>query len=364
MAHVDRPWVIPVDTVRVALARAGVAGPARFRPSAATELRHQAARLPAAHRRLAQQIAGGHTDPHDRSLELLPAAERAAVLGVAYDLLRYRYLSHDIEREASDRRARSILVARSAVDVAGPGTAPVPIPAVRPDEGHGTARFSAGAGSHNGRAYLDLGLRPAFHSLLDPAGGYTAGAQIEFLAATVRLYPESGDVRLQEFAAIDIVSLSPVDLFFRPISWNVDTGIRSRLLPGDGENPGHSGLGERYVWHSNGGAGITTQLWDNATAYGFVDASADVSASLQPAYALGPGLAAGVYVGPASDRWRAHVLGSVTRFALGEESTLSRMGVEARLTLTRQTALEARAVHGRDFDRDWFEGGVAWRVFF
>ena len=68
--------------------------------------------------------------------------------------------------------------------------------------------------------------------------------------------------------------------------------------------------------------------------------------------------------GPESDRWRAHLLARVTRFALGEDSTLSRMGREGRLTLTRQTALEASALYCRDFDRDWFDGGVSWNLFF
>jgi hypothetical protein len=364
MERVHRPWVIPVDTVRVVVAETGVVGQVRFRPSAATELRHRAGGLSPWQRRLARQIADGSLGPRAAALDELSPPQRAAVLGAAYGVLRYRYLEKDVGRAESAGRARAILVARSEIDVTGPVASPVPTPAVRPDEGHGTARVAVGTGWHDGRFYLDLRARGAFHSLLDPLGGYTAGAQVDFLDVAARLYPESSDLRVHDLTVIDIVSLSPADLFFRPISWKLNTGLQSRLVPGAGENPGHSGLSERYVWHSNGGAGLTGQLAANATVYGFLDASADVSTSLQPSYAVGPGLAAGAFVGPASDRWRAHLLARVTRFALGEASTASRMGLQTRLTLTRQTAVEASALYCRDFDRDWFEGGVSWHVFF
>src|SRR5262249_31548684 len=150
-------------------------------------------------------------------------------------------------------------------------------------------------GWRDGRYYLEARGRPAFHSLMDPAGGYTAGAQIDFLAVTGRIYPASSEVRVEDATLIDIVSLSPADLFFRPISWKVNTGMESRLLPENEQNASRSGLSERYLWHSNGGAGIAAEPWRSTIAYGFVDATADVGPSLQPSYALGPGVSTGVF---------------------------------------------------------------------
>ena len=192
MERVDRPWVIPVDTVRVVVAEVGVVGAVRFRPSAATELRHRAAELSPRQRRLAKQIADGTIGPRAADLDGLSAAERAAVLGVAYDALRYAYLSKDVGRAESEGRSRAILIARSEVDMTGPVGSPVPTPAVRPDDGHRTARLALGNGWHNGRYYLELRARPAFHSLLDPAGGYTAGAQIDFLEVAGTYLPGVG----------------------------------------------------------------------------------------------------------------------------------------------------------------------------
>ena len=48
----------------------------------------------------------------------------------------------------------------------------------------GRANLSDGyAYIDNGEAFLEARVRPAFHDLLDPQGGYTRGAQIDFLDA-------------------------------------------------------------------------------------------------------------------------------------------------------------------------------------
>jgi hypothetical protein len=362
--RLQRPWVIPVDTVRVVAEETGLVGQVRYRPSAATELRYRAERLSPRQRRLAKQIADGAVEPRAPELGQLSTRQRAAVLEVAYDSLRYTYLSKKVSRAESQGRSRQILVARSEIDVAGPVAPPAPTPAVRPDAGHRTARLAVATGWRDGRYYLEARARPAFHSLMDPAGGYTAGAQIDFLDVAVRVYPASSNVRIEEATLIDIISLSPADLFFRPISWKVSTGMQSRLLPANAGETGHSGLSERDVWHSNGGAGVAVEPWRRALAYGFAEATADVGSSLQDNYALGPGLTAGMFFGPSADWWKGHLHARVTRFALGDRSTFSQVGFDGRLTLSAQSALECTVSHNRDFDRNWIEGGIAFEVFF
>lgn len=355
------PWVIPVDTVRVAAQEAGLVVDVHFRPSAATMLRHAARQLPAAQQQLALQLADGSRAPDDPEVAALSDTERAAVLGLAYDDLRHLYLAKQVTREESEGRARRLLVARSAVPVIGAETVPVPTPAVRPEEGHRTARVALGSGWRGDRPFIEARARPAFHDLLDPEGGYTRGAQIDFLDVGARLYLNDGEARLQHLTLVDIVSLSPRDLFLQPISWKINAGLQSRWLPRSG---GGGTLVERHVGRINGGAGLTLEPWPRALAYGFVEATGDVGPQLQDDVALGPGLALGMFAGPASERWKAHCFARVTRFALGAQTTAAQYGVAQRLTLTPQTALELTVSGQHDFGHDWTEGGLDWNVYF
>jgi uncharacterized protein DUF4105 len=354
-----RSWVIPADTVRAVVASPGLVAAASFRPSAATGLRHAARVLPAAERRLARDIARGQLLPDDPRLAVLTDRERAAVLGTAYDLLRYERLSRHEATAAEQHLARSILLARSDVPYEGPGLPPPPTPAVRPDEGHPCARVGLGAGVRDRRFYLEARIRPAYHDLMDPAGGYTAGAHIDFLALTVRWYTNDRDVRVHRFTLVDVTSVTPWDAFFQPISWKVATGLQSRLLP----NPAND-LQEQYVWRTDGGAGLAFEPWAHGVAYGFVDATADLGPALGEGHAIGPGAQVGLFAGPASDRWQTHLFTRVTQFALGDRSTDSRAELEGRLSLTSRQAIEASIAGHRDFGQTWIEAGVSWNYYF
>ncbi len=352
-------WVIPADTVRAVVASPGLVHAASFRASAATDVRHAAEALPSVQRRLARDIARGRVSPDDPRLAALNDRERAAVLGTAYDLLRYERLSRRGATPEEQRRARSILLARSDVPYEGPGLPPPPIPAVRPDEGHPSARGGLGAGVRDGRFYLETRIRPAYHDLMDPTGGYTAGAQIDFLALTTRWYTKERDVRVHRFTLAEVTSVTPWDAFFQPISWKVATGLQSRLLPSSTD-----GLEEQYVWRTDGGAGLAFRPWTHALAYGFADATVDVGPALQEDHAIGPGAQAGLFVGPVSDRWKTHLFAGVTRFALGDRSTDSRAGLEGRVSLTSRQAIEASIAGHRDFGQGWIEAGASWNYYF
>lgn len=360
MDRFQAPWVIPVDTVRVVVEHAGLVGKVTFRPSAASELRHEAHQLSAREQRLAHALANGEVEPDDPEVQQLSDPARAAVLGVAYDYLRHRFLAHDVSRAESESRSRHILIARSRVDVTGRALPPVQAPPVRPDQGHRTARVALATGWRNDRFFLETRIRPAFHDLMDPQGGYTAGAQIDFLDLAVRIYPQEAEARLHELTVVDIVSLSPRDIFFRPISWKINAGLTSRLLP----HAGSHDLLERHVWRTNGGAGVAFEPWRRGLAYAFVEATADAGPKLEDDYAIGPGLTAGLFFGPHSDRWKGHVFGHVTRFALGSRSTQSRVGGQQRLRLTAQTDVVLEASFNRDFGHSWSEGRLSWRFYF
>jgi hypothetical protein len=349
-------WAVPTDTVRATLAEAGLAAEPTWRPSAVTQIRHGARSLTGAELRLVRDLASGACTPDDPAVAALPDTRRAAVLTVAYDLLRQRATPERVDEERP--RSRALLLARSRVPVQGSIGPPVPVPRVRPDRGHDTARLQLGSGVRDGKPFLEARVRPVFHDLLDLQGGYTRGAQIDFLDAAVRWYPEQQQVRLHEFQLLDIVSLAPRDALFRPISWRFGTGVESTLVPKRGA------LREAYFWRTGGGAGLTMALGSLGLAYAFVEVRGDVSSYLEPAWALGGGGSAGVIVGDAADRWRAHLYASALRQALGDPYTSLAVHLDQRVALTRDDALELRLSAQDEFGASWLEAGLFWNRYF
>jgi len=350
------PWVIPSDTVRAAV-RHDLVTDVHYRPSAATRLRYAASLLSRDERRLALQIAAGEVPPGAPQVQALPPASRAALLDVAYELLRYRFLARDVERDASAPLAREILLARSQAGVRGSPPEP-PRPAFRPDEGHDTARASLLAGSLGGHPFVEARFRPAFHDLLDPRAGYVRGAQIDFFDSALRVYPESGRVRVQEFVALQMVSLTPWDPIFRPLAFRLETGLRTRVVPDSDD------VQQMSVFRNRGGLGLAFDLGGGALVYGLGEMTGEMGASLDHEGALGAGGSAGVLASTPGDLWGGELFARATYYALGDVTTALSAGLSQRVTLTDHVALEATTSYERDFGREWLLGILGLRGYF
>jgi hypothetical protein len=349
-------WVIPVDTVRDIVDQAGIAADVHWRPSAMTRIRNLAEPLSSDERRLARAVGAGEAAPNDPRVAALDDETRATVLALAHDRLVYGENKTDPEER---RRALAILRARAQVPVQGdPGEEPTQ-PAVSPDRGHGSARLRIEGGWHDEREYVELRLRPAFHDLLDPQGGFLEGAQIDFLDVAVRFFPDESELKLHEATLIDIVSLAPRDELFDPISWKFRTGLTTKRMPSVGDD-----LRDGKLWRSAGGAGISLRPWSGALAYLFLDATFDVSGKLDDDWALGAGTSAGLLFGDAGDRWRGHLFARATRYFAGDTRTALELGLEQRIRMGRSQALGFRVSGQRDFHETWFDAGLFWNFYF
>jgi hypothetical protein len=356
-------WTAPSDTVRAVVQDTGLLRGVTFRPSVATTLRHEASLLAPASLALALEIANGRAAPTDPRLDALSPDEKALVLTVAYDDVRFAFLARGVDRKVVAERARTILVELSRVPRSGELVSPAPVPSVRPDEGHRTARLAVGAGWRRSRPFVQTQIRPVFHDLLDPQGGYTAGAQIDFLQVALRIYGDDGEVRLQDFTLVDIFSLSPRDALFKPFSWRASTRVISLLVPGAG-SAGIPGLEDEYAWRSDGGVGLAYELPGAALAYGFLLADVDVGSALRNAISAGAGGEVGVYFSLMDDRLRIHLSSDVLEFALGQQHTAARWGLGQRIALGPQSALRIEVAARRDYGETWVEGLAAWQWFF
>ncbi|MEM7043701.1 MAG: DUF4105 domain-containing protein [Pseudomonadota bacterium] len=244
--------VIPVDSVRSVLDRRGLFADAVFRPSGQTRINRGLAALSADGRQLVRDLANGDTVPDDDSASDLPPARRAAVLELAETFVTHQMETGDLGRDEAASRALSLLRVRSQIEEAA-DLAPIEMPATRPDQGHESARAGLGLGIRDGRPFASFRLRPAYHDALDPSGGYTPGAAIDFLAFDFRHYKGADAPVLETLTGIGIRSMTPGNVLVRPISWHLNAGLeRMRVKNTDEEGA--------LIAAFDGGAGISSTL--------------------------------------------------------------------------------------------------------
>ena len=244
--------VIPVDSVRAVLEQKDLLRKATFRPSGQTRVAQGLASLSPSGQRLVRDLALGTIAPDAAAVADLPPATRASALELAEAFLSHQRESGALGRDEAAGRALKLLTARSRIDAA-PDLPPIEAPRTRPDQGHKSARASAGFGVRDGRPFLSFRLRPAYHDELDPSGGYVPGAMIDFLAFDLRHYKGGDALTLEAFTGVDIRSMTPRDTLTNPISWHLKAGLeRMRVKNTDEEGA--------LVAAFEGGAGISASL--------------------------------------------------------------------------------------------------------
>ncbi|MEE8474965.1 MAG: hypothetical protein V3T01_06420, partial [Myxococcota bacterium] len=130
-------------------------------------------------------------------------------------------------------------------------------------------------------------------------------------------------------------------------AWKLGTGLQTRRVP----DP--DGLDDASVWGTHAGIGLAWDPTPGVLLYGLGDLRLDVGPDLKGSVSFGPGAKIGVFAGTAGMRWRGHLFGEVTRFGLGDTTTRIRAGLEARLTLSRHTALILEADFNRIYGESW-----------
>ena len=258
-----RVYAIPVDTVRAVVDAPGLLRGTTFRPSQRSRIGERWQQLDPGEQDLALALSNGEKAPDDPALTALEPERRARVLELAQAYLQYRIETGNIERAEMAPRALALLRARARIEGIPPAP-PVVQPPVRPDQGHHSARLAAGVGMTGDRPFVELALRPAYHDLLDPPGGYVPGAAIDFLDVHIRWY-DRPEPEVETATLMSVESLTPQDALFRALSWRARFGFdrwRDRpAQPGD------------LVFSAAGGAGPAWRLGEEARVYALADAA-------------------------------------------------------------------------------------------
>lgn len=336
-----RLWALPVDTVRALTDQPGLVKRIVYRPARSTIIAERLARMQPEERRMARDLGLGTLNADDVALRALPPERAARVVEAGYDYLNYRRTTGTSEVKDGGALARDLLVARSQIDA--PSQTPRIETPVRPDEGHRTARMSTGAGRRDRQGFLELGVRPTYHDIVDDDAGYIGGAQIEFFHLRARRY-EGGSARIESFIPVNIFSLSPRDEFVQRKSWRVAAGWQ-RSMTRSGAEP--------LAVAADGGLGGAWRAGRVARVYASAEGAARAHEQFEKGYSLGLGARIGALVDPAP-RWRVHAYAQQLGSVAGERVDPGALVLEQRFSLTRDLALRFDLSHqneaGRSFD--------------
>ncbi|MBI3553432.1 MAG: DUF4105 domain-containing protein [Elusimicrobia bacterium] len=215
--------VVPGDTVRAYLARPGLVGGVRYRPSHVTQMKARRARLAADEFSLATRLGRSAGPAEFRGLEAFSPERRALILDSADDLLRYREGFFVELSTAAANSERALLVSRGRL-----GLPPLPAEIPRPrrlEEGHDSARLGAAAGVTRLSSYEEVSWRGALHDLASPDIGYLPDSQLQALNLRLRFDNKDRVPYVERFDLVDIMSLSPWEAWNRKPSWKASAGI-------------------------------------------------------------------------------------------------------------------------------------------
>jgi hypothetical protein len=345
-------WVIPSDTLRLVANQPGLVEKMVYRPAAGTKLKFLADSLSSDAQIDAMDLANNQKDLSDFLAEKNTEQDKADILLLAHDFVRYEFLANRREKLPSSHRAQELLRARSVINSAQPPR-PVPTPQVAPEQGHATGMVQAGMVNESKDNYLQLRLRPAYHDLLDNDDGYVSGAKIDFLNLAIRYSKDKSKLELDEFTIVDIVSLSPRSRFFQPISWRVQTSWQRRILP-DRQVP------HELTFRVDGGGGLAARPTKNIMAFGLLDIGLDAQSQFKDDYTVGIGAEAGI-IAQVTPQWKLQLYAQHMRFRTGNPHEYDSFKISQRYILKSQQALNLEWSQQRAFGRTLESWTLSWR---
>lgn len=316
-------YVIPIDTVK-SVVDLGLVTDIAYRPSKVSRIKGLAAHLSPREQDIALGLATGRIEADALEDPVPDETTRKVVLDIGAMLTQLRFAEGALDKQAYTRQYFALLRTRSKLGPLPDDAFPIPTPR-RPDEGHPSSLIALGGGWERAEPFVSLRFRPAYHELLDNDTGYDRGAQILFMNAVGRWYPERDKLQLQHADLVSVESIAPRDRFFQPYSWKVRTGLT--------QHPRRPGQ-DAPVYFLNTGSGLA---WENrllpGLVFGMVEARGQLGSQHPDDYAAGGGISAGWMVS-FTDRWKALARASAVWMALGEtyEDHAASLGTDLRLT--------------------------------
>lgn len=345
-------WVIPLDTIRKVRAK-GLTTDAIYRPSRASRITYLAFRLTPENLKIAGEVSTGQKEPESILSSEKNQESKTVIIDLASEYLQYLHAKKKTVLPQFQERFRKILQARSslgAVEEESNISAPS-----RPDEGHLSNRFRGGAGFRDGGGFFqEIGFRPAYHQLIDDDRGYIEGAQIVFGDTSLRYYSSDHKIVLQSLDIIDILSVSPWNAFFRPVSWKIKTGFY-RETGNDGQ--------DHLIYRINTGGGFSFKQTARHLLYLLGEADFLSGGGLDEHHAGGIGASAGL-ISRLHRRWKIHLFTQGIYYPLTDRHDSWETGLQQNITLGTNSSLRLDARLSRTHGYERTEAMISYNCYF
>lgn len=218
--------------------------------------------------------------------------------------------------------------------------------------GHDIMRVQTGWQHDDGKDYLTLGTRYAFHDFHDPLIAYQKGVQLEVLNFQVRIDPSNdASINLDNIRWFDLQSYSPSDDFFQEASWGISV-VRQRELLGNKVRLANMIEGYRGIAKHCGPLLCHAEIIGGALTNGSLNKDWD--------------LRAGVRVGALyqTTNWSWSADASQQQYLINSSDALTRFNTEASYRITKDLSAYFSYSHEENDDatRDRFQ--LSLRTFF
>ncbi|WP_291356089.1 MULTISPECIES: DUF4105 domain-containing protein [unclassified Acinetobacter] len=234
---------IPIETLKV-VEQQGLVKHKIYRPALETQLLAQVRQHGKTLAKTAHQFAYADIAVMPSMLDAYPADDQAKILEMAYDHLYLDFLRHKIDRSFAQPRFRQLLGLRSQLNI-DKQRQPPERPKTDPTQSHNARHVSIQAGEVQGKTFVELGHRQAYHDLVDPQGGFRTGTQLLFLQGSVQ-YREDR-LKLENFDLFSVNSYNPITPFNTPLSWGFNLGWQQEALEQDGKFSEHEQHGLAHL---------------------------------------------------------------------------------------------------------------------
>lgn len=199
----------------------------QYRPALETQLLAQSRQHGQQLAKTAHQLTLLKVDDMPVMLAKFDAADQAKILEMAYDDLYLVFISRKIAAQEAQPKLRQILSLRSQLNIEKQRTE-VTRPRRDPAQGHHAKNTSIHVGEVQGQQFVELGLRQAYHDLLDPQGGYRTGTQLNFWDGAIQYRDDK--LKLEHFDFLSVNSYNPITSFKMPLTWGFNLGWQQEAI--------------------------------------------------------------------------------------------------------------------------------------
>lgn len=257
-----KPWLIPLDVVKLVRAQPGLVTQVRYRPSQFDSAQFNYYRLDDKMRdatvTLLDEQRQNEVLTHYKNEE-----QRAKLVDVTLAMLEFqRNQKHSVvEAEAISKYQVKLSELRSKIS-AESNYQDAPRPAVSPDEGHNSFRVGLSAGEVSGLSYGQLNLRASNHDELDPESGYALGARSKMGDLYLRF--KNQQIDFQRLDIFEVFAPSVRSAWFNQPTIKFGAALQREVLR-DGFAP--------VAFTVNTGAGPGYRLAENGRAFVLADSA-------------------------------------------------------------------------------------------